>query len=443
MTKQNTTSNDIPVTTRASEDEAARFELDPHLVRLMWDEPFFSKILRPVTKVKTDKIPTAGVLAKEGDIKMWWNPMFLAGLTPDQVKGLLKHECYHLVFEHTTTRKHDPHIIWNYATDLAINSLIPEDELPEGGLVPGKAFKELTEEQKVKMGEESVGRYERVSAKIASFEKGLNSETYFSLLQDVADDIEKEKGKGGKGEPGDGEGEGGMPGPMDDHDGWDELSEEERELVKGKVKQALEDAVKECDRNGQWGSVGGSTRQMLREMVANDIPWQSVLKQFCGMLRRANRSSNVKRMNRKYPGIHPGVQKGYTSSIAVYIDQSGSVSQGELELLFANLRSLAKHTEFVVYHFDTEVDEKSETVWRSGKTPAAHRTRCGGTCFKAPTKHANKNSNRFDGYLILTDGEASDPGPSRLKRGWILVPGQDLYFDASKRDYVMKMKKAA
>ena len=439
------TNNELPVTTRATAEEAAKFELDPHLVRLMWDEPFFSKILRPVTKVKTDQIPTAGVLAKEGDIKMWWNPMFLAGLTPDQVKGLLKHECYHLVFEHTTTRRHTPHIIWNYATDLAINSLIPDDELPEGGLVPGKAFKELTEADRAKMGPEAVGRYERVSAKIASFEKGLNSETYFSLLQDVADDIEKEKGKGGKGEPGDdGDGEGGpgMPGPMDDHDGWDELSDEERELVKGKVKQALEEAVKECDRNGQWGSVGAGTRQVLRDLVANDIPWQSVLKQFCGMLRRANRTTNVKRMNRKYPGIHPGMQKGYTSSIAIYIDQSGSVGGAELELLFANLRTLAKHTEFVCYHFDTSVDEDSETVWRAGKTPAAHRTRCGGTCFKAPTEHANKNSRRFDGYLILTDGEASDPGPSRLKRGWILVPGQELLFDASKRDYVMKMKVA-
>jgi len=56
------------------------------------------------------------------------------------------------------------------------------------------------------------------------------------------------------------------------------------------------------------------------------------------------------------------------------------------------------------------------------------------------TEHANKNSNRFDGYLILTDGEASDPGPSKLKRGWVLVPGQKLYFEASKRDFVISMK---
>jgi predicted metal-dependent peptidase len=437
------TTNDLTPVRNVTDAEAAKFDLDPHLIKLMWDEPFFAKIIRTVTKVKTDKIPTAGVLAKEGDIKMWWNPKFLASLTADQVKGLLKHECYHLVFEHTTTRRMTPHIIHNYATDLAINSMIPEEELPEGGLIPGKAFKELTEEDKAKMGAEAVARYERVSAKIESFEKGWASEVYFAKLMEdpeIAKDIQEGGGKG-KGEAGeDGEGAPGLPGGMDDHEGWDEMSDEDRELIKGKVKKALEDAVKECDGTGQWGSVPGQMRATLREMVANDINWKSVLKNFCGMLRRSNRQSNVRRLNRKYTGIHPGMQKGYTSSIAVYIDQSGSVDNASLEMLFANLRTLAKHTEFVVYHFDTAVDEKSETVWRKGKTPAAHRTRCGGTCFKAPSEHANKNSHRFDGYLILTDGEAYDPGPSRLKRGWIIIPNRQLMFNASKRDVMIKMK---
>ena len=147
------------------------FDLDPHLVSLMWNEPFFSKVLRVVTKIKTDQIPTAGVLAKDGDIKMWWNPSFLASLTPKQVKGLIKHECWHLIFEHTTSRKLDPHTIWNYAADLAINSLIPEEELPEGGLIPGKAFTELTEEQIEKMGPESVVRYNGLSNLIEGMPK--------------------------------------------------------------------------------------------------------------------------------------------------------------------------------------------------------------------------------------------------------------------------------
>jgi len=438
------TSVDLVPTETVSDEAAANFDLGPHLLRLMWDEPFFSHMLRRVTKVKTDKIPTAGVLAKDGDIKMWWNPKFLAGLNPNQIKGLLKHECYHLVFEHTTTRRRDPHIIHNYATDLAINSLIPAEELPEGGLVPGKAFTELTEKQLKEMSDEQVAAYQRISDKIESFPRKESAEWYFARLMEddqVREDIEGSKGRPGEGEPG--EGQGGGYGPMDDHEGWDTMSDEDREIIKGKVKNILGDAIREADSKNSWGSVGSDMRAELRQMISTEIPWQTVLKKFCGMTRRANRSSNVRRLNRKYTGIHPGAERGYTSSIAIYIDQSGSVSNADLELLFAELRNLAKRTEFTVFHFDTEVDEASETVWKRGRTPEASRTRCGGTDFRAPTNHANKNKSRFDGYLILTDGEACDPGHSRLKRGWVITPGRELLFQSSNRDFVIPMKRSA
>jgi predicted metal-dependent peptidase len=432
------TNVDLAPVKEATEAEANDFRLDPHLIGLMWDEPFFSKILRTVTKVKTNEIPTAGVLAKEGDIKMWWNPKFLAGLTSLQVKGLLKHECFHLIFEHTTTRRHEPHIVWNYATDLAINSMIPEDELPEGGLIPGKAFKELDPEDKIKMGEERVKQWEALSAAIESFPKNESSEWYFARL------MENEEAKDALTNPAGG-GEGGegpmVPGTMDDHGGWDEMNDEERELVKGKVKQALEGAIKECDASGQWGSVGAEHRATLREMISREIDWKSILKQFCGMSRRADRTSNIRRLNRKYAGIHPGTYRSYTSSIAVYVDQSGSVGDEDLALLFGELRTLAKHTEFTLYNFDTEVDEKSERVWKGNRAPGMQRTRCGGTDFEAPTKHANKNKSRFDGYLILTDGECYEPKtPNRLKRGWVITPGRQLYFDAPRRDFKIQMK---
>ena len=460
MAKNTSTSNDLPQASKeVTKAQADAFDIDPHLINLMWDEPFFSKVLRPVTKVRSEDISTAGVLAKDGDINMWWNPYFVAGLTSKQVKGLLKHECFHLVLEHTTTRRMEPHTLHNYATDLAINSMIPEEELPEGGLIPGKAFKPLEPEVAAKIGEAAVARHERISQKIASLPKGLSSEQYFALLQDVADDIEKAaKGKSLAQALKDGDvrvdengnlvdGEGNpvriVPGGMDDHEGWDDMDDEERELIKGKVRQALEKAVRDCDSSGQWGSVPAETRSKLRDLLSREIDWRSVLKQFCGMTRRADRTTNVKRLNRKYPTIQPGTHRNYTSSIAVYIDQSGSVDDESLELLFGNLMTLAKRTEFTIFNFDTEVDEKSERVWKGNKNPGLARTRCGGTDFKAASNHANENKHRFDGYLIMTDGECSDPGPSQLKRGWVIVPDRKMMFTPSKRDFVIKMKRDA
>ena len=457
MANKNSTATDIPASRpEVTKEQADAFDLDPHLINLMWDEPFFSKVLRTVTKVRTEDIPTAGVLAKDGDINMWWNPYFVAGLTSKQIKGLMKHECFHLVFEHTTTRRMEPHLLHNYATDLAINSMIPEEELPEGGLIPGKPFAPLPADVAAKIGPEACARHERISQKIASLPKGLSAEQYFTLLQDVADDIEKAgKGKSlgqalkdgdvrvdenGNLVDKDGNPVAIVPGGMDDHEGWDTMSDQERELIKGKVRQALEKATRECDNSGQWGSIGAETRQALRDLLSREIDWRSVLKQFCGMSQRADRESNVKRLNRKYPAIHPGSQSSYTSSIAVYIDQSGSVDDASLELLFGNLMVLAKHTEFTIFNFDTEVDEKSERVWKGNKNPGLARTRIGGTDFKAASEHANKNKHRFDGYLIMTDGECADPGPSHLKRGWVIVPDRKMMFQPSPRDFVIKMK---
>ena len=430
---KDSTSNDLHIGKQVTDEEAQKFSLDVHLIRVMLDEPFYAGVLRGVSYTKTESIPTAGVLAKDGDVHMWWNPKFLAGLTPNQVKGLIKHEAMHLALEHTTSRRMTPHIIHNYATDLAINSDIPKNELPEGGLIPGEEFAELTAEQSEKMGPEAVARYHRVSAKIASFPKGESSEWYFTKLMEdpeVSKDIQ---------EGNDGEGSG-LPGGMDDHDGWGEMSEEDKELLKGKIAKAVEDAVKECDRSGRWGSVSSQMRSKLRELIATDVDWRSVLKKFCGMSRRGTRSTSWTRLNKKYAGLTAGVKRGYTSSIAVYIDQSGSVSNNDLEVAFANLRNLAKRTEFTTFHFDTSVDTDSETPWRSGKTPEVHRTRCGGTDFECVTKHANQNKHRFDGYIIITDGEAGKPSPSRLKRGWLLVPNTNLLFSADNRDFVMNMK---
>jgi predicted metal-dependent peptidase len=427
------TSTDIPGVNLASEEEAKKFKLDSHLLNLMWDEPFFSSILRPITKISTDSIPTAGVLSKDGAIKMWWNPRFVAALGPKKVKGLLKHECYHLVFEHTTTRKYDPHILWNYGTDLAINSLIPEDELPECGLIPGRSFPELTEEQKEKMGEEGVSRYYLISNKIESFPKEMSSEWYFSRLledEDVKNAIESSQ-----------EGEV-MIGSMDDHDGWGNMSEEERELIRGKVKQVLKEAAKKADSSNAWGSVPSSMRAHIRTLISSEVDWKSVLRSAVGNKKRAGRDTSNRRLNRKYPGIHPGSRRKYTSSWAVYVDQSGSVDDNSLSLLFGELTSLAKHTEFDVYYFDTEVDTKNMFTWKKGNRVEPKRTRCGGTCFKAPTSHAHKNKDKYDGYIILTDGYAPEPPKSRMRRVWVITPDGELQFSAG-NDIHVAMKNPA
>jgi predicted metal-dependent peptidase len=121
------------------------------------------------------------------------------------------------------------------------------------------------------------------------------------------------------------------------------------------------------------------------------------------------------------------------------MDQSASVSSEDVSLLFGELNNLAKKVSFTLFPFDTQVDEDAAIVWRKGKKVPPHRSRSGGTSFHAVQKHFNDNTDRFDGMIVLTDGECSDPGPSRKRRAWVIVPNRKLYFDPHPSDIVINM----
>jgi predicted metal-dependent peptidase len=400
-------------------EEAAAFDIDDHLVKLLLEEPFYGRITRCLTKVESTDLPTAGVTSKDGNLTLYWNREFCAGLLKEganKMKGLLKHESMHLIFEHCTTRRLDPHTVANIAADCAINSMIPDDELPNCGIWPGKPA--------------LIASPDPINQLIGGFPKGKSQEWYFTKLMDNKD-VQKALEEGGEG----------MPGAMDDHDGWDAMSEEEKEIAKGKIKAALEAAVKACDKTGQWGSVPGEMRSTLRAMVSKQVDWRKVLRNWVGMTRRANRTTTWQRINKRCPGLLSGARRGYTCSIASYIDQSGSVSDREQELLFGELNSLASRREIDLLPFDTAVDETGKVTMKRGRKVVPFRTRCGGTDFSAPMDHFKKNRKKYDGIIILTDGEAADPGPPLrgTKRLWVITPGCKLLFTPHPGDQVVNM----
>ena len=123
------------------------FDLKLHAYRLLMDEPFFAALSRKIEKRACTSIPTAGVRVDPdtAQFEMIYNPEFLASLPEEHIRGVLKHEFYHLIFDHVTSRKPEgvPHKAWNIAADLAINSHIA-DELPEMACVPGRGpFEDL------------------------------------------------------------------------------------------------------------------------------------------------------------------------------------------------------------------------------------------------------------------------------------------------------------
>ena len=377
------------------------FDLQLHAYRLLMDEPFFAALSRKIEKRADYGIPTAGVRVDpdSAQFEMIYNPDFFAKLPEEHVRGVLKHEFYHLIFDHVTTRKPEgvDHKVWNIAADLAINSHLV-GELPEMACMPG------------------VGPFEDLP-------KGKTAEWYLANMPKQ----EESEGGSGDGDGGEGDGEGqpdaDNPGSFDDHSGWDDsaASPEQQaanQMAKERLKQAMKDAAQEAAQSAKgWGSVSGEVKQEILKRLETKVDWKKVLRYFIKTSQRANRRSSVKRINKRYAYIHPGKKTQRQAKIAIAIDQSGSVSNDMLESFFAELNSLAKLAEFTVVPFDTDVDESKVYVWKKGQNKKAERVLCGGTCFNAPTEYVNNNS--FDGVIILTDMEAPKPKACKAQRMWM------------------------
>ena len=265
-----------------------KFDLDLHTYRLLQAEPFFSALSRRINKSQTNAIPTAGVRLNEGSgtFEMIYNPEFFEKLSDKQKLGVLKHEFYHIIFEHVTGRLPPEGMskVWNIATDLAINSFLM-DELPEGGCIPTRGVFE-------------------------TYPKEQSAEWYYSKLQQ---DQQNQEGaydpKHGQGDgDGDGDGQGGNGlDSMDDHSGWGEADEDTKQMAKERMRQAVEDAVKEVQSRGQgWGTVGSSMQERIIDMITPKVDWKKVLRYFIKTSQRSNKRSTVRRINPRFPYIHAG-----------------------------------------------------------------------------------------------------------------------------------------
>lgn len=369
--------------------ETETYDINMETYLLLRDEPFFGAISRCINKTASTAIPTAGVkINKETQqFEMIYNPKFFLGLTQVERAAVLMHEFWHVVNEHVTGRLPAEGMtkMWNIATDLAINSHLPN--IPKIACIP------------------TVGPF-------AKYPKGLAAEQYFEML--------KEDEQFNKPQPQDGEGDG-SPDSFDDHSGWSENSGDidntTNEIAKEALKEAMKKAAEEANRSNNWGSVPSDVRKQIMDRLNPSVDWRKMLRYFIKTSKRCDKSSTVRRINKRFPRIHAGKKVNRIANIAISIDQSGSVNDEMLAMFFTELNELANLATFTVVPFDTRVEESLVYVWKKGKKHVWERVMCGGTDFNAPTKYVNEGD--FDGHIVLTDMQAPKPIASTCSRMWM------------------------
>lgn len=376
------------------------FDLNFHMHRLLRTEPFFAAFSRQIEKYPDNSIRTAAVGFDRVAYKfiLYYNEDFMEKLSDEHKLGVLKHEFYHLILSHLNKRlpfeqenEKQLHVLWNIATDLAINHFIA-DELPDFACVPGQN-------------------------RFANYPPGLTAEAYYTMLKKDKENNTgpfKDKPQAGSGEPQ----------TLDDHTKWEEVAREAANdsdaarIFEEKLKELTKNAVNEVDgENYKWGSVPQSVRKELYSFIAPALSPEKVLRYFIKTSTRSEKISTIRRINTRYPYIHPGFKRKRTASIAISIDQSGSVDDYMLQKFFSFLNEFASHVTFTVIPFDSKVSEKDIYIWKKGEKRKWTRVKNGGTDFNAPTRWVNENS--FDGHIIITDMQAEKPIPSKCQRIWI------------------------
>ena len=380
------------------------FNLNMHTARLLMREPFFAALSRRIDKIRTDSVPTAGVRVNpdSAQFELFYNPKFMGALKDEHKLGVLMHEFYHIVFEHVTTRKPEAGIrrIDNIAMDLAINGLSEMSGKLPCEAEPGPVLREGGEPMKGCLPGEG---------KFADLPANQTYEWYLAALEKM----EEESKQNGEGSPF------GEDDDFDVHEGFGEGggNAQANEIAKERMKDAIRKAAEEADKAGSWGSVSSSMRKTIKERLATKVDWKKMLRYFVRTSQRADKRSTPRRLNKRFPKIHPGKRVRRQAKIAISIDQSGSVDDAMLAAFYSELDNLAQFAEFTVIPFDTRVAEDKVYVWKKGERRAAERVLHGGTCFDAPTKFVNDG--KFDGHIVLTDMMAPKPISSKCQRMWM------------------------
>ena len=391
------------------------FNLNMHTARLLMREPFFAAISRRIDKIATTSIPTAGVRVNpdSAQFELLYNPEFMGSLSDDHKLGILMHEFYHLIFEHVTGRLPADGLkrIDNIAMDLAINCHI-SNHLPSESN-PGPTI-----------GDEPMKACIPGEGMFKDLPPFMTYEWYLEALKDMQ---KEQQQQGGEGDPF------GGADSLDDHQGFGEVDGTTQEIAKERMKETIKKAAEEAEKARNWGTVSSSMRQDVLDRIATKIDWRKVLRYFVKTSQRSDKRSTPRRLNKRFPKVHPGKRVRRHAKIAISIDQSGSVDDGMLTAFFSELNKLAEIAEFTVIPFDTQVAEDKVYIWKKGQTRKTERVLTGGTCFDAPTKYVNDRE--FDGHIVLTDLMAPKPVASKCQRMWMTTKNYAArpYFSTNER----------
>ncbi len=319
---------------------------------LLLDHPFFGALLFRLKGRESRRIKT---MATDG-VSLFYNPCFVETLNSATLVGVLAHEVLHPALHHHVRRSDRDPRRWNEACDYAINLLLFDDgfSLPDGVLVDER-FRGMSAEQIYNL---------RETAQQEPPESGDDAADGEGLASAGTDEPSAPETEGGIGQV--------LDAPREEYGTLESQARDWSIAVgqavtvaslAGKLPAGMQGALKAADEaRVDW-------REMLRRLWSESTP----------------ADYSWMRPNRRHlwSGVYlPGVVREGVGEVAIAVDCSGSVSERQLGLFEAEIRSILegqRPQRVHVLYFDAEVQRADS--YECGQPIALEPVGGGGTEF--------------------------------------------------------------
>ena len=273
---------------------------------LILEHPFIGTIALSMPFVLDYDIPTAATNGK----RVAFNPDFITGLTDDELKFLVAHECLHPMLEHNYRRGARQPKRWNMAADYVINKLLTDDNIgrmPKVGLLDPNIY--------------SAG--------------GGTSEGIYNILPEQNEDDDGDM--------------------LDDcEDGEGSPAEQAQQQAEWKVKMA-----QAAQAAKMMGKLSTNMQRLVDETLTPKVDWRDVLQRF--LVKCRNDSRSFSRFNRRFiaQGMYlPTVSGEAMGEVCFAVDCSGSIDQHTVNQFAAEINKVKEDlmpARIHVLYFDSEV----------------------------------------------------------------------------------------
>ena len=354
------------------------------MMKLLIRQPFYGALASAVSVRENRNVKRMRTSLTSG-VVLHYNPAWYEELPEAQAVGTLMHELLHLLLLHALRLSGRDPLLWALCCDMAVNGHIPAGMLMDSAVTTEKIE-------------------ERVEYPL---ERMKSAEYYYDKLSGLLDDslslFQREDAAA-------------LPALNGSILEADLFCEEDvGQVDESALKAKLQDIVAAANQ-------GNELPPELQTVFAieprrSKIDWAAVFKRFLSGRGRMQIRATYKRDSRRFDGF-PGHKRSVGLRVLVALDESGSISDEQLNLFFNELIAINRITnaQVLVTEFDTECSEPEPAeTYRHRQS----RSKKGGTDFKQIFRLAEDL--KIFSVVIFTDGNGDAPAQVNQRVLWILT----------------------